>query len=123
MQTLKRQVWRVNVLIDEVSWSPKTRLLLLPLQEYRDTLHRPHQTEAAARSSIEELMLWAETGETRLGRQLQRALVELIREHLRFRNETQSIERRSELEIGARFDLGSGLSGNEQTLDRLEIGP
>lgn len=77
----KRQAWRVAILIDELSWSQKTRVLLAPLEDYRQHLMATRLELQIIRPQVEALCLWAETGEHMLGRHLQRALVELMRQH------------------------------------------
>lgn len=76
------QIRRVAILIDEVSWSPRTRFLLLPLEDYRDALCLSIGRTGKIPEAIQGLIPFAESGEGRIGRHLQKAIVDIIRHHL-----------------------------------------
>lgn len=76
------QMRRVAILIDEVSWSPRTRFLLIPLEEYRDALRVNRVRTEGIPQAIQDLIPFAESGEGRIGRHLQKAIVDIIRNHL-----------------------------------------
>jgi len=77
------QIRRISILIDEVSWSPRMRFLLLPLEDYRDALRADEVRREGNSEAIQYLLPLAESGEGRIGRHLQKAIVEIIRQHLR----------------------------------------
>lgn len=77
-----KQMRRVAILIEEISWSPRTRFLLLPLEDYRDMLRVSRGQTLGIPEAIQDLLPLAESGEGRIGRHLQKAIIEIIRHHL-----------------------------------------
>lgn len=121
MHSRHRQIWRINILLDEVSWSPKTRPLTLPLEEYRETFPLLLSSGAHFSPCMEVLMLLAETGEARLGRSVQKALVELIREHFRMIGNLHAKEAPSEIKLGAPVLIENRFSGRQQGLEGGDV--